>query len=231
MRPGRRRCRRLPFTPAGVFKLFANVLNRIRALALSVFLIAAFAVPALAGPFEDAVAKFANDEFSDTEEAIGAIATSGNPLAFPIISALQDGRLSADPDSKKVFITQPDGKIVDAATGAAVASLPDGAAAVRLNNKLRRVVEAALGGLTLLSPDPAKRIAAAQSVFKSHDEAFLPVIDGALAKETNKAAKLAFSQARAAILLFKSDASDADKLEAIATIKARGDQEALALLN
>jgi len=210
--------------------LFANVLDRIRALALSVFLIAAFAVPALAGPFEDAVAKFANDEFSDTEEAIGAIATSGNPLAFPIISALQDGRLSADPESKKVFVTQPDGKIVDAATGAAVASLPDGAAAVRLNNKLRRVVEAALGGLTLLSPDPAKRIAAAQSVFKTHDESMLPLVDGALAKESNKAAKQAFTEARAAILLYKSDATDVEKLEAIATVKARGDQEALALL-
>ncbi len=63
-----------------------------------------------------------------------------------------------------------DGKIIDAATGAAVDKLPDGAAAVRLNNRLRRTVEAALGGLTLLSPDPAKRIAAAQSVFKTHDE-------------------------------------------------------------
>src|SRR5207248_3327327 len=42
--------------------------------------------------------------------------------------------------------------------------------------------------------------------------------------------KLAFSEARAAILLFKQDATDAEKLEAIATIKARGDQEALALL-
>ena len=208
----------------------ANFLDRLRALVLSVVLIAAFAVPALAGPFEDAVAKFANDEFSDSGEAIGTIATSGNPLAFTIISALQDGRLSADPESKKVFVTGPDGKITDAATGAAVASLPAGAAAVRLNNKLRRVVEAALGGLTLLSPDVAKRVAAAQSVLKTHDETMLPVIDSALAKETNKAAKLAFTEARAAILLYKPDATDIEKLEAIATIKARGDQEALALL-
>ena len=208
----------------------ANVFDRLRALLLSVFLIATFALPAFAGPFEDAIAKFANDDFSNTDEAIGTVATSGNPLAFPIISALQDGRLSADPESKKVFITQPDGKIVDAATGAAVASLPDGAAAVRLNNRLRRTVEAALGGLTLLSPDPAKRIAAAQSVFKTHDETMLPVIDGALAKETNKGAKAAFTEARAAILLYKPDATDVEKLEAIATIKARGDQEALALL-
>ncbi len=210
--------------------MVANVLDRLRALALSVFLIAVFALPAFAGPFEDAVAKFANDEFSDTEEAIGVVATSGNPLAFPIISALQDGRLSADPDTKNVYVTQADGKIFDAATGAAVDKLPDNAAAVRLNNRLRRTVEAALGGLTLLSPDPVKRVAAAQSVFKTHDETMLPVVDGALQKETNKAAKLAFTEARAAILLFKPDATDAEKLEAIATIKARGDQEALALL-
>ena len=210
--------------------VFANFLCRLRAISLAIILATAFAGSALAGPFEDAVAKFANDDFSDTDEAIGVVAASGNPLAFPIVSALQDGRLSADPESRKVFVTGSDGKIIDAATGAAVDKLPDGAAAVRLNNRLRRTVEAALGGLTLLSPDPAKRIAAAQSVFKTHDEAKLPVIDGALAKETNKAAKLAFTEARAAILLFKPDATDVEKLEAIATIKARGDQEALALL-
>jgi urea transport system permease protein len=211
-------------------QVFANVLERFRALALSLLLIAAVASPALAGPFEDAVGKFANDEFSDTDEAIGAVATSGHPLAFAIISALQDGRLTADPDSKKVYLTQPDGKIIDAAAGTAVDKVPDGAAAVRLNNRLRRTVEAALGGLTLLSPDPAKRIQAAQSVFKTHDEAMLPLVDEALKNETVKAAKLAFTEARAAILLFKPDASDAEKLEAIAAIKSRGDQEAMALL-
>jgi urea transport system permease protein len=210
--------------------VFVFCLDRFRAFILSVFFIVGFALPAFAGPFEDAVAKFANDEFSDTEEAVGAIASSGNPLAFPIISALQDGRLSTDPDSKKVFITQADDKIIDAATGAAVDKLPDNAAAVRLNNRLRRTVEAALGGLTLLSPDPAKRVAAAQSVFKSHEETALPAIEGALAKETSKVAKQAFTEARAAIILFKPDASDNDKLEAIAVIKARGDQEAMALL-
>ncbi|WP_423888114.1 urea ABC transporter permease subunit UrtB [Bradyrhizobium sp.] len=207
-----------------------NVFDRLCSLVIAVFLITALTLPAFAGAFEDAVAKFANDDFSDTDEAIGIVAASGNPLAFPIISALGEDRLSADPDTKKVFITQADGKIIDAATGAAVDKLPDNAASVRLNNRLRRSVEAALGSLTLLSPDPAKRIAAAQSVFKAHEESALPVIEGALAKETNKAAKAAFAEARAAILLYKSGTGDADKLDAIATIKARADQEALALL-
>ena len=210
--------------------MLVNILAHVRTLALAIVL-TAIALPAFAGPFEDAVAKFANDDFSDTEEAIGTVATSGNPLAYPIISALQGERLMADSDSKKVYIKQADGKAIDAATGAPVDSIPDSASAVRLNNRLRRTVEAALGGLTLLSPDPAARIAAAQSVFKSHDETALPVVEGALAKETNKAAKTAFQEARAAILLFKSDASEVDKLEAVATIKSRGDQETLALLS
>jgi urea transport system permease protein len=214
--------------------VLANVLDHVRTLvrpfALALVLIV-IALPAFAGPFEDAVGKFATDDFSDTEEAIGTIATSGNPLAYPIINALQEERLMADPDSKKVYIKQADGKAIDAATGAPVDAIPDSASAVRLNNRLRRTVEAALGGLTLLSPDLSARLSAAQSVFKTHEEALLPVVESALAKETNKAAKIAFQEARAAILLFKSDSSEVDKLEAVATIKARGDQETLALLS
>jgi urea transport system permease protein len=208
--------------------VLANALRRSFALAAVVI---AFALPAFAGPFEDAVAKFANDDFADTQEAIGAVASSGNPLAYPIISALLEERLMADPDSKKVYIKQADGKIIDAATGATVETLPTGAAAVQLNNRLRRSVDAALGGLTLLSADVATRVAAAQSVFKSREEAVLPTVESALAKETNGSAKMALSEARAAILLFKSDASEADKLEAVATIKARGDQDAMAMLS
>src|SRR3954471_12385635 len=123
--PSRNLCRGHP--------VLTHAVDRLRAVALALLLLAGLAVPAFAAAFEDAVAKFANDDYSDTADAIGALAASGNPLAFPIISALQDGRLSADPDTKKVFVTQPDGKIIDAATGAAVVSMPDSAAAVRLN--------------------------------------------------------------------------------------------------
>ena len=210
--------------------MFIKIFESFRALTFACLLTIGLGFPALAAPFEDAVAKFANDSFSDTDEAVGALATGGNPLAYPIISALQDGRLLADPASKKVFFKQPDGKIIDAATGAAVATPPSDLIVVRLNNRLRRTVEAALGGLTLLSPDLAQRIAAAQSVFKTHDATMLPVVDSALQKETNAAAKRAFTEARAAILLFKPDATESEKLEAIATVRAKGDRDALALL-
>ncbi len=205
-------------------------LHALRTL-LAIALISAFAVPAFAGPFEDAVAQFSEGSFAASEEAVGKLAVTGNPMAPAIISALQDGRLYADEDAKKVYLKGADGKVTDAVTGVAVSDMPDSASKLRLNNKLRRAVEAALGSLTLLSPDPAKRVQAAQAVFKSRDVAALPIVDGALKKESNPAAKKAFAEARAAILLFSPDAAESDKLDAIATIRAKGDQDAVALLS
>ena len=186
--------------------------------------------PATAAPFEDAVALFAAGSFSDSATAVGELETSGHPRALAIVKALQDGRLFADEASKAVFIKDEAGKTVNAVTGEP-ATMPAEANVVRLNNRLRRRVEAALGSLTLLSPDPATRIAAAQAVYKSRDPAALPMVEAALQKETNSAAKSALNAARAAIVLFKPDASEADKLAAVATVKARGDQDALALLS
>ena len=114
------------------------------ALVLAVCLIAASGFTAQAGPFEDAIAKFINDSFSDTEAAIGTLASSNNTQALPVISALQSGRLLADSASKQVFVKLQDGKITDAATGAPVASAPASASVVRLNNRLRRIIDAAV---------------------------------------------------------------------------------------
>jgi len=85
----------------------ANALKNFRVLSFALLLIFAMVLPAMAGPFEDAVGKFANDEYSDTEEAVDTLATSANPLAYAIVSALQDGRLMADPDTKKSISPSP----------------------------------------------------------------------------------------------------------------------------
>jgi urea transport system permease protein len=209
------------------FRFFQSIKTIVAIIAL----IITTALPAVAGPFEDAVTKFSNDSFADSADAVEAIAASGNAQAYRIIFALQSGRLLADSESKKVFIKTEDGKYLDAETGQAAASVPSTATAVRLNNRLRRHVEAALAGLTLLSPDPAVRIQAAQSVFKSRDAAVLPTIETALQKETNAGAKRAFAEAKAAIILSKEDSTDAEKSDAISVISGRGDQDAMALLN
>jgi urea transport system permease protein len=82
-----------------------------------------------------------------------------------------------------------------------------------------------------MSPDPALRLNAAQSVFKSHDAGSLSLVEAALAKEINLAVRRAMTEARASILLFKPDASESDKFGAVATLRSRGDQDAQALLS
>jgi len=181
--------------------------------------------------FEGALSGFAADSFSDTETAIGAVARSGDPRAALVIEALQNARLLFDPDTKKIYVKDKDDRIVDAATGQAVAgAAPANLQPVRLNNRLRRAVEAALGGLGLFAADAGKRFDAAQAVFKSREEAVLPVLDAALAKETDPRVKRTLAEARAAVLLNMSGASEVDKLAAIPVIQARGDQDSVALL-
>jgi urea transport system permease protein len=195
-------------------------------LAVALWLVAA---PLYAQTYDDALTKFAADSFSETEAGITGVAASGNARAIDVIEALSDQRLLFDAATKKIYVREKSGRVLDASTGEA-ASAPAGVKTVRLNNRLRRAIEAALGSLTLLSSDPGKRYEAAQAVFKSRDAAALPTLDAAIAKETNSGVKRALTEARAAVVLYKPDASEADKLDAISTIKSRGDQEALALL-
>ena len=178
--------------------------------------------------YEAALAGFTKDSFNDTDGAISAVAASGSLLALDVIQALTDGRLSFSGD--KVFYKDKAGAIVDAATGKPAASAPADLKTVRLNNRLRRTVEAALGGLTLMSSDPGKRLEAAQAVFRSREAAALPTLDAALAKETDSRVKRALSEARAAVILFQADAKENDKLTAIATIRERADQDSRGLL-
>jgi urea transport system permease protein len=209
----------------------ATLCARWAPLAVAVLLLLSSSLPADAQSYEQALAGFATDSYTDTDAAIPAIAASGNALAAKVIGALQDGRLLFNPEDKKVYVREAAGALLDAATGqpatgVAVASLK----MVRLNNRLRRSVEAALGSLTLLAPDANRRYEAAQAVFKSRDANALPALQGALAKETDARVKKAMLEARSAIVLMQPSSSDKDKLDAIAIIRDRSDQDARALL-
>ena len=93
------------------------------------------------------------------------------------------------------------------------------------------MLDAAIGGLTLMAPDPNRRYDAAQAVFKSRAASVLPALDKALAAETNPRVKKAMTEARAAIVVTAADSSPADKIAAIAVIRDRGDQDALGLID
>jgi urea transport system permease protein len=215
----------------GNIELMRDFRDRCIALVCALGLLIATALTVAAGPYEDALTKFTTDDFSDTIEAIDAVATSGHELAATVIEALRDRRLKFSEQVKKVYYEDKTGKLFDAETGKPVAGDPPAdLSEVRLNNRVRSAVEAAIGSLTLMSNNPTRRLGAAQAVFKSREASALPALDQALAKEQIPNIKLALAQARAAIVLFQSDASVADRLAAVATIRDRGDQDALGLL-
>jgi urea transport system permease protein len=205
--------------------------GRFVALVIALGVVLAGSLKAHAQSYEDALAGFTADSFNDTDAAITAVAASGNPRAIVVIQALQESRLLFTAEPKKVYIREPGGAVVDAATGQPVATPPADLKPVRLNNRIRRTIDAALGGLTLLAPDPATRLEAARAVFKSKDANALPTLEAAIPKETNAAVRKTMIEARAAIILFMPEARETDKVDAVAVIRERGDQEALGLLS
>jgi urea transport system permease protein len=205
--------------------------ERLLALVFALCVLCVAAPAARADAYEDALAHFLADSFDETIEGINAVVASGNPLAEKVIGALQSGRLLFSAEQKRVFFKDEADSLFDAASGSpATGSPPADLAPVRLNNRLRRIVEATLGGLTLLAPDPGKRLEAAQAVFKSKDANALPALEQAIAKETNARVKRALSEARAAVILYLDSAAETDKIDAVGVIRDRGDNEALSLL-
>ncbi|MGE0061507.1 MAG: urea ABC transporter permease subunit UrtB [Xanthobacteraceae bacterium] len=186
---------------------------------------------ASADPFQDSLQGFLADSFSDTADAIEAVAASGHPRASAVLVALQDGRLLYSAEAKKVFVKDGAGAFHDAASGAVVDPAPADIDNVRLNNRLRGMLAGVVGGLTLMSSDPAQRLEAAQSVFKSRDAGTLPMLDKALAAEKDGGVKQALAEARAAIVAGSADAAAEDRIAAIGIIRARGGQDAVSILS
>jgi urea transport system permease protein len=187
---------------------------------------------AVASSLDEALAKLASTKFDEIAAGIEGVAASGRPQAAAILEALGEGRLLVRPAEKRVYLREPTGALIDAATGAVAP--PDVVASalkpVRVNNRIRRALEAALGGLTLTSPDPAKRLAAAQAVLRARDANALPTLERALASEWDPAVQRAYEAARAALVVALPSAAEADRLAAVAALRARGDREALAIL-
>ncbi len=201
-----------------------------RALLLGLCLLgigsAAIGSEARAQSVETALPLLASSSYSDIEKGIEALAASGHDNAADMLRAMAAGRLFVGRD--RAVIQGADGRFTDALSGQAVENA-QGLAAPRVNNRVRRNIDTALGTLTIMSPDPARRLEAAVSVFRNRDPAVRPLIEAALAKETDARVRRTFEQARAALIL-ADQAPDAEKLAAIDVLAARGDRDARTIL-
>ena len=181
-----------------------------------------------AAGYDEALAKFTSDQFPQIEQGILDLAAIGSPEAARLLEALNDGRLFFTAGKQVVF--KEGNGVIDGLTAAKLDPAPDNLKTVRMNNRVRRTLESALGTLSLVAVDPVKRRAAAEAVFKARDPQALPLLETAIQKEKDTAIKNVMERARAAILVADSKASELARLGAVETLAERGDQEVMSLL-
>ncbi len=172
--------------------------------------------------------------FAQTIKQVEALAGTGDPKIVPALEALAAGDLYQRKSDKQVFLTKSTGgslTLLDPLSGEEVGTEASSALTkIRVNNGLRRAVRAALGGLTLMSPDAGVRLQAAQTMLRTPSAEALDQIETALGAETSADVKPVLERARAAALLI-SDRPDDEKKAAVAVISNAGGQDALSLLS
>ena len=140
-------------------------------------------------------------DFAALEQTVNQIAATGDSRAARALTALGDGKLYYRKKDDQVFIAEKGEKgrdLFDPITGEFVENVSSRKAKrIGINNSLRRAIRGAMGSLTLLSTDPAVRLAAAQSLFKSPDPGAIAALDNAIAQETDDDIGGALTEARA----------------------------------
>ncbi|MGK6316525.1 urea ABC transporter permease subunit UrtB [Neorhizobium sp. DT-125] len=199
-----------------------------------IFLVFSLAAPSLAqSDPKTLIDGLAKADFNEAEKLIGRIAATGDPRVVPALQAFVDGDLHFRKSDGLVFIAKTAGsnfELIDPLTGASAGEAPKGAVTkIRVNNNLRRVIRSAMGGLTLLSPDRAVRLQAADAVLRSPSPENLELVEAALAKETDAHVRARMEEARAVSLL-SSDRSVDEKRAAIETIGNLGGRDAIGIL-
>ncbi|MGD9737913.1 MAG: urea ABC transporter permease subunit UrtB [Bauldia sp.] len=177
----------------------------------------------------------AEGNYRDISEIVGRIAAHGNSDAVAVLQTLEAGGLYFRNADDLVFAGTAGGAgliMTDPITAEPLGEVAAREATrIRVNNAVRRAVRDAVGNLTLLSEDAATRRQAAQTIFASRDASVLPLLEEAIANETNAGVLRVMEQARAAIIINDPDLAEADQLAAVEIIRSRGDQAALNILN
>lgn len=190
-------------TPSLVMTTFSSAIRRW--LAAAVFATAALlALPATADVATD-VAAFGDASFNEKIALIGQLAASGDTRVLPVLEALLEGDLFTVKDDASVVIAVEQGDVfvlTDPLSGAERGQVAKrDIKKVRVNNKVRGAIRGALGGLTLLSDDPATRLDAARAVFKTRDLTLVPILETAIDRETETKVRQHMQLALAATLL------------------------------
>ena len=196
-----------------------------RTLLTGLFIAAAlFARPAFALD-GGLVEKLGLGDSDEKVAAINALAATGDPRAAEFLAALAEGDVQTA--GKRVLVVKGD-KANDAATGEAVAPLPQDREDVVVNNRLRGAIAAALGALKLVAPERETRLAAVKALAGGADPAMLPLVKKALERETDPVIKPMLELVAATLELGSGD-RDA-RIAAVRTLGLSGNPSTKTLL-
>jgi urea transport system permease protein len=135
--------------------------------------------------------------------AINALVGGGDSAALPFLQSLLDGDVQTSGEDLVLVVKGE--AAVDAITGKVVAPLPEARDDVVVNNRMRRELTTAIAALKLASADRAVRLAAAKDLQNNSEEAALPAIEAALAKESDTEVRGLLALTKASIELRSGD--------------------------
>lgn len=187
--------------------------------------------------YAQAVSALAEGGFREKAGAIETLVQLGDPRAAQVLAAMASRRLfvraDAAPGDATLVIGLTDASdqvaISDAITLTALGRVhEDTLEAVRINNRLRRTLQEAIGRLQLSDPDPANRIAAAEALARDQSAETAALLRDALDQEQDTGVRDALTLALAQIDL-ESDDSER-RLAAIGILAGSFDPEVRGLL-
>jgi urea transport system permease protein len=177
-----------------------NMLGRLIQGLVAALLWSACATHALTAPEALAISAGETDA---RIEALNRSLASADERTMSLLQALSEDAVKVAGD--KVFIVRDD-KAVDAVSGQEV-PLPDGAEDAMLNNRMRGELDTAMASIRLFNKDFKVRAAAVRTLQGETDEGKLPLIEKALAVESDAGLREQLEQVRGAIMLGSADAA------------------------
>ncbi|QQR40146.1 urea ABC transporter permease subunit UrtB [Devosia rhizoryzae] len=198
------------------------MLTHLRNLLVALLLVLAPAAQAQETDIAASVAAMAEASLKELATIVTELAATGDPAVVPALTALGDGDLYADETTGRVLI-QRGSTVTDPVTGDPVELGADAdLSKIRVNNSLRRGIAAALAGMTLMSDNPATRLSAANGFLANPDPANIPLLEEAIAAETNADVLRAMQNARALTVLRDSASSIEDRQAAVPLVAGSG---------
>jgi urea transport system permease protein len=186
---------------------------------------------ATAADLKQMVDRLGDDDFGAKIQAVQDIGALGDARAVAVLKALNDGTLYANADHH-VVLAQPAGdgfKTFDPLDGAPLGdATSDALDKVRVNNRLRGVIDAALGRLTLVGGSLQDRLNAAQEALRHPPADGGAALEKALAAENDAQVRGALSLALAAARV--GSGSKEQRLAAIAELSTSTDPQVRGLL-